>query len=200
MTVGDRPSDRRSNEDAGPAPAMVREPSPEEVTRVLKQRAERLARPGEPPSRWDQTLELVLCRLGGALYGIDTAQVVEIVPWGDVTRVPCTPSFVLGVIHYRGRVLAVVDLRALWDGAASLLGSETEARVVVVAVAGLTFGLGVDGVTEVVQVDAHALAPVVPAGNAPRPAFVRAMTKEGAAVLDLDVLCQSGRIVVNDST
>jgi purine-binding chemotaxis protein CheW len=43
-------------------------------------------------------------------YAVDVLSVKEIIEFGDVTRVPGTPSYVRGVINLRGSVVPVVDL------------------------------------------------------------------------------------------
>ena len=59
-----------------------------------------------------QTLgELVLVRLGGCRYALPMASVAEVGRPPGLTRVPGLPSWVAGVANWRGRVLAVLDLR-----------------------------------------------------------------------------------------
>ncbi len=43
-------------------------------------------------------------------YAVDVLSVKEIIEFGEVTRVPGTPSYVRGVINLRGSVVPVVDL------------------------------------------------------------------------------------------
>ncbi|HEB52789.1 MAG TPA: purine-binding chemotaxis protein CheW [bacterium] len=44
-------------------------------------------------------------------YGIEILKVREIIGMVDVTSLPRTPDYVLGVINLRGRIIPVVDLR-----------------------------------------------------------------------------------------
>ena len=62
------------------------------------------AEPGVAP-------EAVVVRFGGARYAVPMADVAEVIPVPRVTRVPGTPTWLTGVVNWRGRVLAVVDLR-----------------------------------------------------------------------------------------
>ena len=43
-------------------------------------------------------------------YAVDVLSVKEIIEYGDVTKVPGTPSHMRGVINLRGSVVPVVDL------------------------------------------------------------------------------------------
>ena len=57
--------------------------------------------------------EAVVVRFGGARYAVPMADVAEVVPVPRVTRVPGTPTWLAGVVNWRGRVLPVVDLRPI---------------------------------------------------------------------------------------
>lgn len=39
----------------------------------------------------------------------------EVYPIKELTPLPCTPSFVLGIINVRGQILTVIDLRRFFD-------------------------------------------------------------------------------------
>jgi purine-binding chemotaxis protein CheW len=49
------------------------------------------------------------------LYAMDIAKVREVLEYMDITRVPRTPEFMLGVINVRGRAVPVVDMRCKFD-------------------------------------------------------------------------------------
>jgi len=52
-------------------------------------------------------------QIGDESYALDTAQIAEILPLLQITRVRQAPAGVAGVINYRGRSVPVVDLREL---------------------------------------------------------------------------------------
>ena len=88
--------------------------------------------------------DLVLVRLGGCRYGVPTASVAEVGRPPAVTRVPGLPAWVAGVANWRGRVLAVLDLRSLLS--AQTVGLDRRARLVVLAHDGVRVGLLVEAV------------------------------------------------------
>lgn len=88
--------------------------------------------------------ELVVVRLGGCRYALPMAAVAEVGRPPALTRVPGLPGWVAGVANWRGRVLAVLDLRGL-------LGAPTEAldrraRLAVLVRDGVRVGLLVEQV------------------------------------------------------
>jgi len=96
-------------------------------------------------------------RAGDGLFGIDTAEIREVL--GEITpqRVPLAAEYIAGVVPYRGDVLTTVSFRVL-------LGLErgTGAGCVLVlddARSDLRFGLMVDGVDGVATMARDALQP-----------------------------------------
>src|ERR1700733_10199617 len=91
-------------------------------------------------------------------YGVDILAVREIRGWTPVTRIPQAPPYVLGVLNLRGAIVPVLDLRLRFG----LKREEYTATTVtvIVTVAGRNFGVVVDAVSDVVDVDAAAIRPV----------------------------------------
>jgi purine-binding chemotaxis protein CheW len=94
--------------------------------------------------------------LSGQDYGIEIAQVREIRAWERPTRLPHAPDYVEGVIHVRGKVLPILDLRRRFG-----LGDANRPPVSVVVVvqsdatrAAASAGLVVDAVSDVCEIDA----------------------------------------------
>lgn len=88
------------------------------------------------------TSEAVVVRLGPGRFAVDLAGVAEVGRVPALTRVPRVPAWLAGVANWRGRVLPVLDLRALLGAQPQALGAG--ARLVVLAAEGVTVGLVVD--------------------------------------------------------
>lgn len=84
----------------------------ERIETVWKQRAVQMAIIERDLSAENQdTLTVVLIRLGRELLGIDVQNVFDIRPKEAITRVPRVPAWVVGVTNLRGNILSVIDLR-----------------------------------------------------------------------------------------
>lgn len=100
----------------------------------------------------DSRIELACFEVHGQLFGVDVQQIREIVRSQVVTPLPRAPGLIEGVIDLRGAILPVVDLgRALRDAPA---GGGARARIAIVEVDGLVFGLRVDAAADVLAVAA----------------------------------------------
>jgi len=102
------------------------------------------------------------------IYGLAVLKVREIIRLQKITPVPQMPAHVKGVINLRGRVVAIVDLRAKF-GLKAEYAERTCIVVVQVATAGhpvVPMGLIVDSVDEVVSLGAADIEPTPDFGSA----------------------------------
>src|SRR3954468_4924387 len=99
--------------------------------------------------------------LGKETYGVDILRVQEIRGWSSVTKIPHAPVHVLGVLNLRGSIVPIVDLRMRF----SLDRAEYTAVTVIIVVSIMSaagrrdFGVVVDGVSDVVDVDTDEVKP-----------------------------------------
>ena len=98
--------------------------------------------------------QVVVLHLGEELYGVDIAAIHTVITPQAITPVPRTPEFIAGVMNLRGRIVPVLDLRRRF-GLPDAAGQGR--RIVIVDVEGLTAGLIVDDVTEVLRLPVSAI-------------------------------------------
>jgi purine-binding chemotaxis protein CheW len=166
-----------------------------EIARILKQRAEALAAPeADAAPTAAPALTLLVLSIAGQRYGIELDSVREVVPMRGITPVPGTPVHFPGVVNYRGDIVAVLDLRSLWSLSVPETGGE---RIVVVETEDMALGLIAETVLGVAQVGSDDLGPPPAASGHAQPTFVRAMTADMVAVLDLGEIARHPRVTVN---
>lgn len=104
------------------------------------------------------TVQQLTFSLAGEEYGVDILAVREIRGWTRVTRIPQAPPHVLGVLNLRGAVVPVMDLRLRFGIERAEYGVNTV--MIVVAVEDRLFGIVVDAVSDVIDIDPAAIKPV----------------------------------------
>src|SRR5712692_1713421 len=97
------------------APQQRWSSSQEDKKKVLRARAMELAREAEQEKTAEETMEIVEFLLAHEKYGIQSSYVREVCPLKELTPVPCTPPFVLGIVNVRGQVLSVIDIKKFFD-------------------------------------------------------------------------------------
>jgi purine-binding chemotaxis protein CheW len=67
--------------------------------------------PAVEAAQKDPPVQLCAFSVGAQEYGVDIMRVVEMLPPQRIHPIPGAPTFIEGVIHQRGGILPVVDLR-----------------------------------------------------------------------------------------
>jgi chemotaxis signal transduction protein len=108
-----------------------------------------------------EIVQLVGLKLGDEEYAIDVLKIQEIIRTVEITSVPRTDSFVLGVMNLRGKVIPVVDLRVRFN--LDKMDFDKETRIIVVRFESEHIGFVVDEVTEVIRISKNMVDPTPPA-------------------------------------
>lgn len=127
--------------------------------------------------------QLVTFTLDGVEFGMDIDRVQEITPRTDITPVPGSPSFVLGVVNLRGMIIPVLDSRQRFHLAPNPPTDKT--RIIVLSLAGQPTGLMVDSVAEVVKLDDFTLRETPPLVAGVRSEYLAGMVTAGDRLITL---------------
>src|SRR5258707_14452178 len=131
-----------------------------DAEQILQARARALARRPRRASAEGTTLEVLEFRLASERYAVESRLVQEVHPLRDLTPLPCTPPFVLGIVNVRGRILPVLDLKKFFDLPESGI---TDIHVVVIVHAGdVELGILADAVAGVGTVALDSLEASLP--------------------------------------
>jgi purine-binding chemotaxis protein CheW len=104
----------------------------------------------EDASLRDPLVQLCCFTVGREEYVVDIMRVEEILPPQRVISVPRAPSFVEGMLHLRGALLPIVDLRKRLNDTAE--PPSPKSRLLVCLLGRRRLALRVDRVTEVMRV------------------------------------------------
>ncbi len=91
---------------------LLTELSEADKQRILEERAALLA--AVPPITKSEAERSVMCfELGTAGYAVESIRVLEVSTLVNCISIPCTPPHIAGLVNQRGRLLTVIDLRAI---------------------------------------------------------------------------------------
>ena len=134
----------------------------------------------------EQILQLVTFTLEKEEYAVDILSVQEINRITEITKVPNAPDYVEGVINLRGKVIPVVNLRKKFG----LDNRETDdsSRVIIMDIQGVTYGLVVDSVSEVLRIPANIVEPPPPMASSMSSMFIKGIAKlENRLIILIDI-------------
>ena len=97
-----------------------------------------------------ELVQIVSFHLGSEEYGVDIAQVQEIIRMVEITHVPRAPHFMEGVINLRGQLIPIIDLRTRFGMPRAEQTKST--RIIVTEIGSKRVGIVVDSVSEVVNI------------------------------------------------
>lgn len=170
-------------------------PPPEERRKILRSRARELAQEAGEERAAGETVEVVELLLAGERYGIEASYVREVYPLKEVTKLPGTPPFVLGITNVRGRIVAVNDLRRFFGLPETPLAASS--KLVILHRGEMEFGALADDIAGVRSLPLAEVQPPMTthAGGA---AYLRGITVERMALLDAEKILTDKRIVIDE--
>lgn len=102
-------------------------------------------------------MQLVVFDLDNEEYGVEIGQVREIIKMEEISKIPRTPDYIEGVINLRGQVTTVISLRKKFGLEQKEVDQYT--RIIVAEIDGLTLGITVDAVNEVLKLPTKNIEP-----------------------------------------
>ena len=124
--------------------------------------------------------------LGKELFAVELLSVVRVIGFPDLTPMPQTPPYFLGITNLRGDVLPIIDL-------SKKMGIHTEIKpekraVLIAEVDGSLCGFTVDEVTSVLNPKAEDITEKLPATGSKADQFMRKIIKaKDKLIVQLDL-------------
>ena len=143
-----------------------------------------------------EIVQLVGLKLGEEEYAIDVLKIQEIIRTVEITSVPRTDSFVLGVMNLRGKVIPVVDLRVRFS--LDKMDFDKETRIIVVRFETEHIGFVVDEVTEVIRIGKTMVEPTPPLVGSIGQEYILGICKYEdrlIILLDIDTVISDGKTI-----
>jgi purine-binding chemotaxis protein CheW len=138
-------------------------------------------------------------KLGKELFAVSVKKVLEVLQKQQLTEVPETPDFILGVINFRGEIVPVADTRKKFK-----LPAQEDNEKFVVIILELQFnqetiliGTTADAVKDVIEIAEEEIKVVPNMGSQINPEFISGMVQRNdkfIMILDVDKIFSSHEI------
>lgn len=171
-------------------------PSRDGKNKILKERAKTLAREEKGETKREE-IEVVEFLLAYERYAFETKCVREVVPLKELTPLPGTPPFVLGITNVRGQIISVVDIKNFFDLPGK--GLTDLNKIILLHSEKMEFGVLADVIPGVRKLFVDELQPALPTLTGIRDEYLKGVTKERVVVLDAEKLLSDNKIVVNET-
>jgi purine-binding chemotaxis protein CheW len=166
----------------------------ETARRILRQRAAELAKL-PPEDDLSRRIEVVRFQVDEAWYGVEVRHLCEIIPLGKVTPLPGLPAFVAGIVHVRGQIWSILDLRRLLG-----LGGGMPAdggRAVLIGNGEMEMGLAADRVEGLTSIDPGEISSPAPSAESAARRYLSGIHRSGTSILDGDAILADPDLIVS---
>ena len=172
------------------------DPTSIEKKKILKARAKILSREPEIDKAVETYLEVVVFIIAYETYAVETSFVREIFPLKEFTPLPCTPSFVFGIINVRGQILSVIDIKKLFDLPDKGLGELN--KVIILQKDDMEFGILADRILGTRSVPLEDIQPSLPTLKDIRVEYLKGITGDRVVILDVIKIMSDKKIIVHE--
>lgn len=169
---------------------------PIEKQRILQARARTLAQELEKRAEPENYFEVLEFSLAYERYALETSLVREVYPLKELTPLPCTPPFILGIINLRGQILAVIDLKRFFNLPEKGLSDLN--KVIILHRGRLEVGLLADAVVGVRAVAWPEVQAPLPTLEGLSPDYLKGVTREALIILDAEKILTDPRLIVHE--
>lgn len=157
-------------------------PTEEEKKEILLARTQKLSKEPIQKQNGQKKIQIVEFLLASERYGIETSYIREIYPLKELTPLPGTPDFILGIVNVRGRILSVIDLKKFFDLPEK--GLTDFNKLIILNEAEMEFGILGDVILGVREVSAEDIQPSLPTLTGIREEYLLGVTSERLILLD----------------
>ena len=144
-------------------------------------------------STTDPVLQWVTFQLGSETYGINVLQVREVLRVTDITPVPGSADYVLGIINLRGNVVTVIDCRRCFGMEDK--DHDDATRIIIVEASNQIVGILVDSVAEVVYLRSSQIDHAPSVGGEDGAKYIQGVYSRDDELL---ILVDLNKLIVND--
>lgn len=171
------------------------QPRREEKEHILQARAKALSAEYREPDP-GESIEVVEFHLAFERYAVAAQYVRAVCPLNDLTKIPCTPSFVLGIINVHGQFLSVIDIKKYFNFPPKKM--EGAYKVIILCSEEMEFGIVADDVAGVRRVFLSELQPSFPALAGIQEEYLVGITNDRMVIFNAMALLSDKKIVVNE--
>lgn len=175
--------------------AAAADPQGDQTKRILRERAKKLARKPDTEESQEAFLEVIEFALADERYAIEVEFVREVCLLKDLTPVPCTPSFILGIINVRGQVISVTDVKEFFDLPRREVTDSS--RVLILKNRVMELGILADSVVGERKIPFNSIQSNMPALTGIREHYIKGVAGDRLVVINGEKLLSDDNIVVH---
>ncbi|PWR74065.1 chemotaxis protein CheW [Methanospirillum lacunae] len=165
-------------------------------TDILTQRARDLAAPRVEYQEDKSGTEVLEFLLSGEIYVIGMEYIREVALLKEITYIPGTPPFILGIISLHGSILSIVDLRIVLGMPPK--GLTDFNRIIVLSNNVMTFGILADAIVRTRTINTDQISRPPPTISGLEAAYLIGVLPGPIMIIDARALLSNPGMIVGD--
>ncbi len=141
--------------------------------------------------------EVIQFLLGKEVYALETSYVKEVYPVKNITKIPCTPEFILGVINKRGEIFSVTDIKFFLN--IPVTSFSDLSKIIILSSKNMEFGIVADEVIGISKISMRSIESIDMGTSNSSDNFIKGVTPERIILIDGEKLLSDERLIVNDT-
>lgn len=157
---------------------------------TLRARAKALAKK-RAKDQEEESFEIVEFLLDNESYGFQPQKLREICLLSYVTTIPCTPSFIVGVINLRGQIITIVNIKILLGFQQQMVAVHNKA--IIIESGKLCIGFLADEVVGVRKVAVSSMQHTLSTLSGLSATYLKGITTDRMIILDVEKILNDSR-------
>ncbi|MEJ8554566.1 chemotaxis protein CheW [Tepidibacter sp. Z1-5] len=154
---------------------------------------------GEGRFKSTEILEFVLNDDGSSQkYAVEVAYINEVYSIKNVTMLPCTPAFIVGIMNFRGKIISVIDIRNFLGFTMNKIDADNVKKVIVINMNEIELGIAVDEILGCKDIHLSEIQKNISTITNFNTYYFEGITKERSIVLDIKNIMMDEKIIVNE--
>ncbi len=164
--------------------------------KILRERADFLTTEVVKEEITGDQFEALEFLLTNERYAIDANYVSEVILLKELTQLPCTPDFILGIINVRGKIIAVIDIKKIFNLPEK--GITELNRVIVVKHQDIELGILADEIIGSTHIFPDKLQTSIPTITGINNDYLVGVTEDRLIILNIKDFLLDEKIIINE--
>jgi len=160
---------------------------------ILLERAKKIAGRKDGKTQYGDSISVVEFLLTPERYAFEGKHISEVLSLKEITSIPGTPAYVMGVINLRGRIVSIINLKILFN--LKERGLTELNKVMVLKNNNMEFGILADSISGNKSIFLNTLSPPPLTLDNIGAEYVSGVTPDGLIVLNAMNLLSSKQII-----
>lgn len=166
------------------------------IANLLKERTKFLAKELDHKDKESGQLKIIEFSLANERYGVESPYIIKTVNLDEVTPLPCTPDFIVGIINEHGKIFTIINIKKIFNIPDNT--EEHKSKAILLRKGKMEFGILIDEIIgegiiplNLIQESPSTLS--ITCGE-----YLKGITPQQLAILDVEKFLDDKRIIVDE--